>query len=339
VHSLLGKILRIDINGDDFPGNKEKNYAIPSDNPFAGSVDGRGEIWDTGVRNPWRFSFDSKTGDFYLGDVGQNSWEEVDYLKAGHAGGVNFGWNYREGYVSYTGTPPDPHAFTDPVHVYSHHGGNAAITGGYVYRGPGEGLHGAYFYSDFMNDKIYTLRMVNGKAVDTENRTSQIHGDQISRISSYGTDADGNMFAVSLDGGIYRITPGKSSGDGSDNIHGGSGQDSIYGGAGNDRLNGDDGSDRLDGGLGNDRMTGGKGPDTFVFKADMGHDTVTDFAANGTHHDRLDLSGLPGIHDFHDLMAHHLTVKGNDLLIESGDRHILLQDVHQSALSGHDFIF
>src|SRR6185503_20988532 len=93
---LLGKILRIDVDGDDFPADAARNYAIPPDNPFAGATPGADEIWAWGLRNPWRTSFDSLTGDFYIGDVGQSTREEVDFESAGGPGGANYGWDYRE---------------------------------------------------------------------------------------------------------------------------------------------------------------------------------------------------------------------------------------------------
>jgi glucose/arabinose dehydrogenase len=334
--SLLGKILRIDINGDDFPGDDGKNYAIPPDNAFVGKS-GADEIWALGLRNPWRFSFDTN-GDLYIGDVGQDKWEEIDYVKHGTESGLNFGWNFREGLHHYTGTPPNPHDFTDPVFEYSHHGDNAAVTGGVVYHGKG-GLDGAYIFNDFVTGKLYTLRMVDGKPVDVTERSDQVHGAALTTISDYGVDKDGNLYAASLDGRIILVTPGKSSGDGADEIHGGAGSDKIYGGAGNDKMFGDDGGDRLDGGIGNDQLTGGTGADTFVFKTGTGRDTIVDFAAGGTGHDVVDLSHFAGISGFADLMAHHVTEKGGNVIIESGDDRIILEGIGKADLHGQDFDF
>jgi glucose/arabinose dehydrogenase len=334
--SLLGKILRIDINGDDFPGDPSRNYAIPEDNAFVGKA-GADEIWATGMRNPWRFSFDDN-GDFYIGDVGQNAWEEVDYVKAGHDSGLNFGWNFREGMHGYTGTPPDPKALTKPVFEYSHDDGSASITGGVVYHGKG-GLDGAYFFSDFVTGKLYSLRMVDGKAVDATERSGQIAGESLTNITDYGTDAAGNLYAVSLDGRIIRITPGETSGDGADRLHGGAGNDRLYGGAGNDRLFGDAGADRLDGGLDHDRLAGGSGADTFVFRTGTGQDTVLDFDSAGKVHDIIDLRHFAGIADFDDLMAHHVTEKGDNVIIESGAGRIVLEGIAIADLTRQDFDF
>jgi glucose/arabinose dehydrogenase len=333
--SLLGKILRIDINGADaFPGDDERNYAIPDDNAFVGK-NGADEIWAVGMRNPWRFSFDTN-GDFYIGDVGQNAWEEIDYVKAGTESGLNFGWNYREGWHPFTGTPPDPDALTGPVFEYSHKGGNASVTGGEVYHGKG-GLDGAYFFSDFITGEFYTLRMVNGKAMDATERSAQVAGAELSNISDYGSDQDGNLYALSLDGRIILLTPGKGAGDGADEMHGGAGGDKLFGGAGNDKLFGDDGADRLDGGIGNDKLTGGARVDTFVFKTGTGRDTVVDFDATGAGHDVIDLQHLAGISNFADLMAHHVTEKNGDVIIESGDDRIVLTGVDKADLDRQDF--
>jgi glucose/arabinose dehydrogenase len=335
--SLLGKILRIDVDGDDFPGNANKNYAIPSDNPYAGTA-GADEIWASGLRNPWRFSFDSKTGDFYLGDVGQGSWEEIDFVKAGTEGGINFGWNYREGRHPFEGTPPDPDALTDPVFNYSHNGGGGSVTGGEVFRGRG-GLDGAYFFSDFITGKVYTLRMVDGKAVDAIERTGQIRGAELSNISDYGSDSAHRLYAVSLDGRIIRIKPGELSGDGGDRINGGAGDDKIYGGVGNDQLLGGSGRDRLDGGLGNDRLTGGNGADVFIFKTGTGRDVIAGFDAKGGDHDVVDLSDLAGITGFADLESHHMTTDGNDVVVQSGSDRIVLENITKSELTAQCFEF
>jgi glucose/arabinose dehydrogenase len=334
--SLLGKILRIDINRDQFPGNDDRNYAIPDDNAFVGR-NGADEIWAMGLRNPWRFSFDIN-GDLYIGDVGQNDWEEIDYVRHGTKSGLNFGWNYREGLHHYTGTPPNPHDFTDPVFEYSHHGGNAAVTGGVVYHGKG-GLDGAYFFNDFVTGALYTLRMVNGKPVDVIERTDQVHGAPLTSISDYGVDKHGNLYAASLDGRILSITPGKGAGDGSDHLHGGAGSDKLYGGAGNDRMFGDDGGDRLDGGIGNDKLTGGTGADTFVFKTGTGHDVIRDFEAAASGHDVVDLSHLAGISGFADLLAHHMTEKGDNVIIESGADRVILAGISKADLDRQDFDF
>ena len=174
--SLLGKILRIDVRSDDYPTDATRNYHIPDGNPFAGVDGARPEVWYYGLRNPFRDSFDSATGDFYVADVGQNVKEELDYV-AGGVGGLNFGWNVREGFNSYSG--PDSPAFTPPVLDYAHnsgpYGGFAEI-GGYVYHGPG-GAQGVYFFADDVSNNIWTTHIVNGAAQDFLNRNTYIRSD------------------------------------------------------------------------------------------------------------------------------------------------------------------
>ena len=144
----MGKILRIDVDS----GNP---YAIPAGNPFSASQ--APEIWAYGLRNPWRFSFDRLTGDLYVADVGQNQWEEVNFLPAGSPPGANFGWNYREGLLPYEGTPPSGSVLIDPVAVYEHAQG-CSVTGGYVYRGEElPAWQGVYLYGDFCSGKIWGL--------------------------------------------------------------------------------------------------------------------------------------------------------------------------------------
>ena len=206
-----------------------------------------------GLRNPWRISFDPLTGDLYIGDVGQGAREEVDFEPAGSDGGVNYGWKLREGFIEGPGwPPPGPVDLTDPIDDYDRTVGQS-ITGGYVYRGPAPGLEGAYFYADFVSDRLFTLRVVDGVAEDVIDRTDQIVGADLSSISSFGTDNAGNLYAVSIDGGIYRLDPSIAAGDGADTIAGAAGNDEIYGGAGNDLL---------DGGADNDTISGGSGVDT-----------------------------------------------------------------------------
>jgi Ca2+-binding RTX toxin-like protein len=341
--SLLGKILRIDVDGDDFPGNDGKNYAIPENNPFVGD-DGADEIWALGVRNPWRFSFDPETGDLYIGDVGQNAREEVDFVEAGTDGGLNFGWNYREGEIDYDGDnepgdPPGGLTFTDPVFTYSHDGGGGSITGGVVVRAPGQGLDGAYIFSDFITGKFYSLRMVEGEVEDAGDRTGRIHGVTLENISAYGTDEDGNVLAVSLNGGIYRLNFGAAAGDGNDELHGGAGRDELYGGAGRDRLFGDGGRDRLDGGTGNDTLFGGGAGDRFMFRTGTGKDEIVGFDAKGGNHDVIDLKAMKAITDFGDLKANHMQQQGADVVIKAGGDEVLLGNVSLSDLDRGDFDF
>lgn len=336
LESRLGKILRIDVDGDDFPDNPNRNYAIPDDNPYVGT-DGLDEIWASGVRNPWRMSFDPGTGDLYIGDVGQGEWEEINHVAAGTPGGLNFGWNYFEGDEPYEGTPPGGVTFTDPVFTYSHDGDSASVTGGMVYHGPAPGLQGAYVFTDFATGKFYTLRMVDGVAEDAVERTGQIKGANLSHISSFGTDSDGNLLAVSLDGEIYRLTPGAAAGDGDDELHGGTGNDSLYGGFGNDSLFGDEDDDRLAGGVGKDTLEGGAGADLFVFRTGSGRDVLTDFEVAGVDHDVLDLTGLKGIDSFRDLRRNHMSTDGDDVIIRAGGDRIRLEDVSRADLEGRHF--
>ena len=138
--SLLGKILRIDVNNGDA-------YGIPSDNPFGN------EVWSYGLRNPWRISFDRLTGDLYIGDVGQGQWEEIDYLPAGSQGGANFGWSIMEGGHGYDGlAQPD---MLLPAAEYSHAEGGCSVTGGYVYRGAMPEWNGIYLYGDYCRGIVW----------------------------------------------------------------------------------------------------------------------------------------------------------------------------------------
>lgn len=341
--SLLGKILRIDVDSDGFPSNDDKNYAIPVDNPFVGD-DGADEIWALGIRNPWRFTFDSETGDFYIADVGQNAREEVNYIEAGTAGGLNFGWNYREGDIDYDGDndpgdPPNGLTFTDPVFTYAHNGGGGSITGGGVIHAPGQGLEGAYIFSDFVTGKFYSLRMVDGELEDATMRSSQFKGAKLENITAYGVDGDGNVLAVSLNGGIYRLKFGAASGDGNDELHGGAGRDQLFGGVGRDRLFGDAGRDMLDGGIGNDILRGGADSDRFVFRTGSGKDEIIGFDAKGGDHDVIDLGGVKAITDFRDLKAHHMEQQGNHVLISAGSDQILVEKTRLSDLDRSDFDF
>jgi glucose/arabinose dehydrogenase len=247
IDDLLGNILRIDVNSDAFP-DLARNYAIPPDNPYAGPTDGADEIFAIGLCNPWRPSFDRALGDFYIADVGANSWEEVDLGQLG----ANYGWPIREGAHGgiLTGA-------TDPIFEYPHGGSGASITGGYVYRGPSEGLQGQYFFADFVTSKVFTLRHEGNSWVPTE-RTSQIMPDvgAISSPSSFGEDALGNLYIVDFNGEVFRLTPTVASADQGDVLSGLGGDDFLFGGSGNDTLNG---------GLGNDFLNGGPGTDSAIF--------------------------------------------------------------------------
>ena len=196
--TVLGKMLRIDPTpfGD-------RPYRIPTDNPFVGRADARPEIWAYGLRNPWRYSFDRQTGDLWIGDVGQSAWEEVDVQPSGSPGGENYGWNRMEGDHSYGGGDPPANA-VPPVYEYSHDGGGCVVTGGYVYRGASiPDLYGAYVFADFCAGALEAIREKDGQVID-----HRILGPVVSSLSSFGEDAQGELYAMSLGGGLYRLAPG-----------------------------------------------------------------------------------------------------------------------------------
>lgn len=185
-NTLLGSILRLDVDSAE-------TYAIPADNPFGN------EVWAYGLRNPWRLSFDPQTGDLYIGDVGQNNWEEIDYLPAGSPGGANFGWDHREGTHEYEGGgPPD---LIDPVAEYSHPEGGCSVTGGHVYRGAMPEWNGIYLYGDYCTGLIWGL--INQDGTFQEQQLFDLDFT----ITSFGQDEAGEIYAVSDSGGIYRLAP------------------------------------------------------------------------------------------------------------------------------------
>jgi glucose/arabinose dehydrogenase len=177
-------------------------YGIPQDNPFTSDPAARDEIWASGLRNPWRFSFDRLTGDLYLADVGQNRWEEINFQPAGTPGGANYGWNIFEGNECFrpeTGCEPPPR-YAAPVHVYGHDLG-CSVTGGYVYRGPGNpDMAGRYFYGDYCSSRVWSLRRVEGA---WENVLVAETGFP---ISTFGEDEAGRLYVADHTGGVvYRI--------------------------------------------------------------------------------------------------------------------------------------
>jgi glucose/arabinose dehydrogenase len=248
--NLLGKILRIDVHSDAFPADPANNYAIPADNPFVGTAGARAEIFALGLRNPFRDSFDRATGDFYVADVGQNTWEEIDQGRSG----ANYGWPNVEGPQNNGGTL-GPGTLTAPIYSYDHSVGQAII-GGYVYRGPSEGLQGQYFFADEVAGKVFTLRFNGSSWVATE-RTSLIATDAgaINNPTSFGEDGNGNLYISDFDGDVFRLTPIVLSADQNDTLHGNGGADLLYGGSGNDLLDGGAGADVLNGGPGSDTAT------------------------------------------------------------------------------------
>jgi glucose/arabinose dehydrogenase len=190
-HTLLGSILRLDVDSGD-------PYTIPPGNPF---VDGGGapEVWAYGLRNPWRFTFDSATGDLYIADVGQDRWEEVDFLPAGAPGGANFGWNIREGLHPYEGDGGQ--GLVNPVAEYSHDYG-CSITGGVVVRDPAlPDWDGVYLYGDYCSGIIWGLvRDAAGEWITASMFESGFH------ITSFGEDRGGGVYVIDRSGGLYRLT-------------------------------------------------------------------------------------------------------------------------------------
>jgi len=182
--ALLGKILRIDVNNGD-------PYAIPADNPFGN------EVWAYGLRNPWRISFDRVTGDLWIADVGQNEYEEVNYLAAGSPGGANFGWNIMEGNHGYEGELQP--GMLLPVAEYSHNNPytGCSVTGGYVYRGSMPEWNGVYLYGDYCSGKVWGLILSNGEW------QSQVMFETGFPITSFGEDELGELYLVSDTGAVY----------------------------------------------------------------------------------------------------------------------------------------
>jgi glucose/arabinose dehydrogenase len=193
--SLLAKILRIDVDG-------EGRYGVPEDNPFVARRAFAPETWAWGLRNPWRASFDRETGDLWIGDVGQDRFEEVNRIPAGDSG-YNFGWSDMEGNECHLEPDCDPERFRAPVWTYEH-GEECAIAGGYVYRGERHpALQGAYLFADYCSGGIWAL---DADAVAAgEEPQAQLLLDTSSEWVSFGEDDDGELHAVSLDGGLFRV--------------------------------------------------------------------------------------------------------------------------------------
>jgi|GEM_PF-1512159 len=199
---LLGKVLRIDVDGSD-PGLA---YAVPPTNPFVGMAGARDEIWTYGLRNPWRFSFDRQEGDLWIADVGQHTWEEVDLQPAGDPGGENYGWDCREGAHPYDDTNGDLNAtcptsgFVDPVFEYKHTASRCSVTGGYRYRGSAEPrLRGVYLYADYCSGEIFgTIPRCPGEIPAWE---SQVLFDAPYNITAFGEDASGEIYVTQFTGG------------------------------------------------------------------------------------------------------------------------------------------
>ncbi len=206
LNSHLGKILRIDVS-------PVKGYQVPQDNPFVKTENAKPEIWAYGLRNPWRCSFDRVTGDFWIGDVGQGHWEEINFMPKGEGAGANFGWRLREGDVA---TPArgvggnKPRGAVDPVYVYSHgHSDDQglSVTGGYVYHGPVKELKNRYVFADYQNPRIWSFELKRGKATGFKDHTKDLQPEngRINLIASFAEDNAGNLFIIDHTGPIYRI--------------------------------------------------------------------------------------------------------------------------------------
>jgi glucose/arabinose dehydrogenase len=212
---LKGKILRLDVDGaDNIPGNADddtiadanRNYSIPPSNPFLSTPFAQAEIWHYGLRNAWRDSFDTATGDLYIGDVGQNQREEVSFAAAG-VGGLFFGWRCWEGNLATglsCGTPPT--SPTPPIYDYSHATG-ISVTGGYVYRGCAiPDLGGTYFFGDWSGGKIFSFRYTTGGGLtNLMDRTATLGGG--GGLTSFGTDAYGEIYYTLGSGTVRKIVP------------------------------------------------------------------------------------------------------------------------------------
>ncbi len=205
----LGKMLRIDPRPSG-----DASFTAPPSNPFAPDPSNPDkiipegalpEIWSYGLRNPWKFSFDRQTGDLWIGDVGQGIWEEVNYSPASSPGGDNYGWNHMEGLVAYPGRPPgttEPANHHKPIHVYQHDGVACSITGGYVYRGATTALRGTYLFSDWCDGRLRWLQQENGQVTESGEFALDVPS-----ISSFGEDHDGELYAISLGGTVFKIVP------------------------------------------------------------------------------------------------------------------------------------
>jgi glucose/arabinose dehydrogenase len=292
--TLLGKILRIDPAGT-MPGE----YSIPPDNPFAGATPGADEIYAYGLRNPWRFSFDRSTGDLTIGDVGYDSWEEIDFVPNAAARGANFGWNCFEGSHPLSPTPTGCMTLpsqTPPVLEYPHPAtGPAAVTGGYVIRDRAlPSLLGRYIYADIYNvfgGELRTAQLFAGGSSGDSGL-----GVTATNVVSFGEDACAHIYVATFGGAVYTLQPaigpfpcnpqpvaaapptckGKpttlAGTDAADRLNGTPAADVIAALGGNDKVSGLAGNDRICGGPGRDKLIGGKGNDRLFGEA--GRDTL-----------------------------------------------------------------
>jgi hypothetical protein len=200
LRTYLGKMLRVDVD-------RGTPYTVPADNPFVANSAALGEIWAYGLRNPWRFAFDRTTGDLFIADVGQGEWEEIDVGLASRRGGENYGWSITEGSHCFQPSANCPLAgITLPVLEYDHSQG-CSVTGGVVYRGCRlPGYQGTYFYSDYCSHFVRSIRLDGARASDARDWTSAL-GRGLNNPTSFGVDADGEVYIVDQDGEVYRIVP------------------------------------------------------------------------------------------------------------------------------------
>jgi glucose/arabinose dehydrogenase len=196
-NDLLGSILRLDVSG-------ATGYTVPVGNPLVGVAGTRSELWNWGLRNPWRFSFDRSTGDLYIGDVGQGEREEIDIGSAATGGGkgANYGWSIMEGMRCYNAGSCDMTGLTLPVLDYTH-GDGCSVTGGYVYRGTAiPDLAGTYFYADYCSGWVRSFRYTSGQVTEAGSWDALAPGGS---ISSFGEDGAGELYVLTAAGGVYRI--------------------------------------------------------------------------------------------------------------------------------------
>ena len=215
LENLFGSILRIDVN-------IESGYKIPDSNPFVGLDGAKEEIWAYGIRNAWRFSFDKLTGDLYIGDVGQNSWEEINFQSASSSGGENYGWNHYEG-DSIFNEGEEIDDVTMPIYVYPNNANivkvllgwkeedvhGCSVTGGYVYRGSSiNSLKGHYLFADYCTGRIWSFKYKNQEISNFQELTKSINlegGTRTIYISSFGQDLNGELYILDYNGIVYQL--------------------------------------------------------------------------------------------------------------------------------------
>ena len=219
LNAMLGKLLRIDVAD----ASADRPYTIPANNPFAQRDDAKPEVWSYGLRNPWRFAFDSH-GRIWIGDVGQNRQEWVHVQAEGSKGGENYGWNVMEGPEKFRARPasqqdiqPDPASLVPPVWSYSqrsNNGQNGSITGGFFYEGTlVSALKDRYICTDFMSGRTWSFKLKNGRADDVVEHTENLEpafGDagMALAISSFGIDNDNELYMIDHKSGrVFRIVP------------------------------------------------------------------------------------------------------------------------------------